>query len=150
MTNIKEGASYVPTINFARVVNFSNPDQPGLEDFGEISMTGDNGASFYTRVDWHGPEGPRTWGDGRTFTVGSESTIELRKYIDVAARAPASRLLLVNAEGEFSEDCLNNTAFPFFGRLILDCLHRSEYAMSQEYAFRAAQLSMEAQAMAEG
>ena len=26
-------------INFARVANFSHPDKPGLEDFGEVSMT---------------------------------------------------------------------------------------------------------------
>jgi len=39
-------------INFARVENFSHPQYPGLEDFGELSLTGDNGASFYSRVDW--------------------------------------------------------------------------------------------------
>ena len=136
-------------INFARVANFSHPDTPGLEDFGEMSMTGDNGASFYTRVDWYTPDGLRTWGDGRTFILGTEGTIELRKYIDVAEQAPASRLLLVNAEGELSENCLDKSGFPFFGRLILDCIHRTEHAMSQEHAFTAAQLSMQAQVLAE-
>jgi len=137
-------------INFARVANFSHPDKPGLEDFGEISMTGDNGASFYTRVDWYTPDGLRTWGDGRTFITGTEGTIELRKYIELGGAAPASRLLLVNARGEYSEDCLHRSGFPFFGQLILDCLHQTELAMSQEHAFRAAELSMKAQLLADG
>eukprot|EP00752_Nemacystus_decipiens_P018891 g16947.t1 len=44
-------------VNFARVANMANTDKPGLEDFGELSLTGDNGASFYSRVDWFTPEG---------------------------------------------------------------------------------------------
>lgn len=137
------------TINFARVANFSHPDKPGLEDFGEISMTGDNGASFYSRVDWYTPEGLRTWGDGRTFIVGTQGSIELRKYLDVAREAPSSRLFLVNGEEELEVECLDSTGFPFFGQLILDCIHRTENAMTQEHAFMAAQLSMQAQALAE-
>ena len=137
------------TINFARVENFSHPDKPGLEDFGEMSLTGDNGASFYTRVDWYTPEGLRTWGDGRTFIVGSEGTIELRKYLDVAGQAPSSKLLLVNADGESVEECLDQTGFPFFGQFILDCINRTENAMSQKHAFMAAQLSMQAQGIAD-
>lgn len=137
------------SINFARVANFSHPDKPGLEDFGEMSMTGDNGASFYTRVDWYTPQGLRTWGDGRSFIVGTQGTIELRKYIDVAGEAPASKLLLVNGDTESCIDCLDNTGFPFFGQLILDCLQRSELAMSQAHCFKAAELSMQAQLVAE-
>ena len=136
-------------INFARVENFSHPDKPGLEDFGELSMTGDNGASFYTRVDWYTPDGLRTWGDGRTFIVGSEGSIELRKYIDVCREAPASKLFLVNGDGEQEMECQDRTGFPFFGRFIRDCIERTENAMTQEHAFRAAELSMRAQALAD-
>lgn len=137
------------TLNFARVDNFSNPDKPGLEDFGEMSLTGDNGASFYARVDWYTPEGLRTWGDGRTFIMGTQGSIEVRKYIDVARDAPASKLFLVSDDGEQEVDCLGGTGFPFFGRLILDCLHRTENAMSQDHVFKAAQLSMQAQQYAD-
>lgn len=137
------------SINFARVENFSHPDKPGLEDFGELSLTGDTGASFYTRVDWYTPEGLRTWGDGRTFIVGTEGTIELRKYLDVAGDAPSSKLFLVNGTGEQEMECLDRTGFPFFGQFILDCIHRSENAMSQEHAFKAAQISMQAQVLAD-
>lgn len=137
------------TLNFARVENFSHPDKPGLEDFGEMSLTGNNGASFYSRVDWYTPDGLRTWGDGRTFIVGSEGSMELRKYIDPAREAPASKLMLVDQNSEHEIDCLNNTGFPFFGQLILDCMHRTERAMTQAHVFKAAELSMQAQQLAD-
>ncbi|MEM8498108.1 MAG: Gfo/Idh/MocA family oxidoreductase [Pseudomonadota bacterium] len=137
------------TVNFARVENFSHPDKPGLEDFGEMSLTGDNGASFYSRVDWYTPDGLRTWGDGRTFIVGSEGSMELRKYIDPAREAPTSKLILVDNNSEHEIECLNNTGYPFFGQLILDCIHRTEHAMTQTHVFKAAQLSMQAQELAD-
>ena len=136
-------------INFARVANFNNPDKPGLEDFGEASLTADNGASFYCRMDWFTPDGSASWGDGRTFVVGSGGTLEVRKYMDVARAAPASKIFLVNGTEEREIDCLNDTGFPYFGDLILDCLHRTENAMTQEHAFKAAELSMKAQALAD-
>lgn len=137
------------TLNFARVENFSNPDKPGLEDFGELSMTGNNGASFYTRVDWYTPAGLRTWGDGRTFIVGTQGSMELRKYLDVGREAPASKLFLVNDDGEQEMECQDLTGFPFFGRFVRDCIERTENAMTQEHTFRAAELSMRAQVLAD-
>ncbi len=137
------------TINFARAENLNNDAIPELEDFGEISMTGSNGASFYSRVDWFTPDGLRSWGDGRTFIVGTEGTMELRKYLDVAREAPSSKLFLVNCEGEQEIECLGKSGFPFFGQLILDCLNCTENAMTQAHAFKAAELSMQAQALAD-
>jgi predicted dehydrogenase len=136
-------------INFARVENFNNPDTPGLEDFGEASLTADNGASFYCRLDWFTPDGSSGWGDGRTFVVGTEGTLEVRKYMDVAREAPASRIFMANGTEEQEIDCLEKTGFPFFGELILDCINRTEKAMTQEHAFKAAELSMRAQRMAD-
>lgn len=136
-------------INYARACNFDNPDTPGLEDFGELSLTGDNGSSFYARVDWFTPQGARSWGDGRTFIVGSKGSIEIRKYMDIAREAPASKLFLIDQKGEREIDCFAKTGFPFFGRLILDVLNRSEEAMSQEVAFKAAEISLMAQRLAE-
>jgi predicted dehydrogenase len=136
-------------VNFARVCNFNNPDKPGLEDFGEFSLTGDTGASFYTRVDWFTPEGMSAWGDGRSFITGTEGCIELRKYLDLARQAPASKLFLVDNHGEHEIDCSNQSGFPFFGRLILDVINRTEHAMSQQHAFKAAEISMRAQQLAD-
>ncbi|MDU0353381.1 Gfo/Idh/MocA family oxidoreductase [Paraglaciecola aquimarina] len=137
------------SINFSRVENFNNSDKPGLEDFGEISMTGDNGTSFYTRVDWFTPEGQATWGDGRTIIIGTQGNIECRKYNDVARQAPASKLFFTNHDKEQEIDCLGQSSFPYFGQLILDVINRTENAMSQEHVFKAAELSMRAQKMAD-
>jgi hypothetical protein len=38
--------------------------------------------------------------------------------------------------------------YPFFGQLILDCIEGTERSMSQEHAFRAAELCLQAQAAA--
>ncbi len=137
-------------VNFARVANFNHPDTPGLEDFGEASLAADNGASFYCRMDWFTPEGSPVWGDGRTFVVGTDGTLEVRKYMDVCRQAPDSRIFLVDGSGQREIACHGKVGFPFFGKLILDCLNRTEHAMTQEHAFKAAELSMKAQAMADG
>ena len=112
-------------------------------------MTGDNGASFYARVDWYTPDGLPTWGDGRSFIVGTEGSLEIRKTLDPSRQSPASLLFLTNAEGEQEIDCLGQSGFPFFERLITDVLERGESAMSQRHAFLAAELSVRAQALAD-
>ncbi len=136
-------------VNFAAVNNRAHPEYPGLEDFGEFSLTGDNGASFYSRVDWHTPGGLPVWGDGRTFVVGTAGTIEVRKYIDPARKAPASTVILADGESVQQIDCLGRIGFPFFGRLVRDVLDRTETGMSQQHIFKAAELSMLAQSMAD-
>ncbi|MDD5260383.1 MAG: Gfo/Idh/MocA family oxidoreductase [Methylacidiphilales bacterium] len=137
-------------VSNAAVANFNNPEHPELEDFGEASLVADNGASNYFRVDWFTPDGLRTWGDGRTIILGTKGFIELRKYIDVG-REPCQgdNLILVNDEGEKFMNVSGKTGFPFFGRLILDSLNRTETAMTQEHAFKAAELCLLAQAAAQ-
>ena len=130
-------------INFARIENFANPDKPELEDFGEVSLTGANGASAYCRADWFTPDGLRAWGDGRVFIVGTKGTMELRKYLDVARDGPPDKIFLVDDEAELEIDCSGKVGFPFFGHFILDCLHRTENAMTQKHAFKAAELSLQ-------
>ena len=136
-------------VNFSAVANFDNAEYRELEDFGETSLTADNGVSGYYRVDWFTPGGLRSWGDGRTFIFGTKGTIELRKYIEPAASdAQGDQLYLVDEAGEHHISCAGKIGYPFFGELILDCLNRTEKAMSQEHAFKAAELSLKAQALA--
>lgn len=137
-------------VTFAAVSNRAHPEHPGLEDFGEFSLEGDNGATFFARVDWFTPAGSAVWGDGRTFILGTEGSIEARKYTDLGRRSPASLLLLTDGQGTSEIDCLGNVGYPFFGQLILDVLNRTELAMTQAHAFKAAELSMRAQDQAEG
>jgi predicted dehydrogenase len=134
------------TVSSAAVGNFNNPDYPELEDFGEASLIGDNGASNYFRVDWFTPTGLRTWGDGRTVILGTKGYIELRKYIDVGRETnQGDNLIIVNEEGEKILNVSGQVGFPFFGQLILDSLNRTENAMTQEHAFKAAELCLLAQ-----
>ncbi len=133
----------------ARVDNFNHHDHPELEDFGEANLLGDNGCSNYFRVDWFTPDGLGTWGDGRTVILGTEGYIELRKYIDVARERTGNHLFLVNGKGEYHLDLNGKVGYPFFGKLILDCLNRTETAMTQEHAFKAAELCLKAQEVAD-
>lgn len=132
----------------AAVANTNNPAYPELEDFGEANLIGDNGATNYIRVDWLTPGGLGTWGDGRTFILGTRGTIELRKYINVATARTGDHLFLVDEKGEQHLELAGKVGFPFFGQFILDCLNRTGNAMTQEHAFKAAELCLRAQAVA--
>ncbi|MEL5990757.1 Gfo/Idh/MocA family protein [Microbacterium phosphatis] len=132
-------------VAYSAVGNFQHPDHPGLDDFGEASIVMDNGASGYCRVDWFTPDGLSTWGDGRTFILGTEGYIELRKYVNIATGEGPGHVFLVDGEGEHHIVADGTVGFPFFGQLIRDCLDRTETAMTQEHAFAAAELSVRAQ-----
>jgi predicted dehydrogenase len=133
------------TVTNAAVGNFNNRDTPELEDFGEASLVGNNGASDYFRVDWFTPDGLGTWGDGRTIILGTKGYIELRKYINVATAPTGDHLFLVTDEGETHMELAGKVGYKYFGRLILDCLNRTEHAMTQDHAFKAAELCIKAQ-----
>ena len=134
----------------SRIANYNNPQHPELDDFGDCTITGSNGTTNYFRVDWFNPDGLRTWGDGRTFILGTEGFIEIRKYINLAAEnVSGNHVFLVNGKGEQYFDATGKTGFPFFGGLILDCLNRTEKAMTQAHAFKAAELCLKAQEKAE-
>lgn len=136
------------TVTQAAVANHANADTPELEDFGEASLAGNNGTSNYFRVDWFTPPGLGTWGDGRTVILGTKGYIELRKYLDVARDKAGDQLYLVDDKGEQHLSVAGQVGFRFFGEFILDCLNRTEKAMSQAHAFKAAELCLKAQAAA--
>ena len=133
------------TVTQSAVGNFANPDKPEFEDFGEASLLGDNGSSNYIRVDWFTPAGLSTWGDGRTVILGTKGYLELRKYVDVARDRIGDQVYLVDDAGEHHFNVAGKVGFRFFGQLILDCLNRTEKAMTQAHAFKAAELCLRAQ-----
>ena len=133
----------------ARVDNFANADKPELEDFGEAVLKLESGISCHSRVDWFTPEGMRGWGDGRSFFVGTKGTMEIRKYFDFGRSDQGNLIILANDEKDHVIDVNGKVGFPFFGQLILDCLNRTEKAMTQDHAFKAAELSLKAQAKAD-
>jgi predicted dehydrogenase len=132
----------------AKVANYANPDYPEFEDFGDATLLADNGATQYLRVDWFNPDGLRTWGDGRLFIMGTDGYIEVRKYVDVARAGNGDHVFVVNGEREEYFNAGGTTGFPFFGAFILDCLHGTEYSMTQHHVFKAAELCLEAQRVA--
>lgn len=136
-------------IKYSEVGNYAHENYPELEDFGDAVLVGDNGSTQHFRVDWFTPDGLSTWGDGRTFILGTEGYIELRKYVNIGANDGSSNhVFLVNKEGEQHFEVTGKVGYPYFGQLILDCINRTENAMTQEHAFKAAELSVKAEMLA--
>ena len=133
-------------VTSSRIANFAHPEYPELEDFGDCALTGRNGTANYFRVDWFTPDGLRTWGDGRMFIQGTNGYIEVRKYVNIASEKDGGcHVYVVNDRGEQYMNAAGTTGYPFFGELILDCLNRTENAMTQAHAFKAAELCLIAQ-----
>ncbi len=132
----------------AETANYTRPEAPGFEDFGCATLAGENGASQMLRVDWLTPDGLSSWGDGRLFLLGTKGYIEVRKYLDVARAAEGDQLYLVDGEREQHISAAGTVGFPFFGQMILDCLNRTETAMTQTHIFAAAELAVQAQLQA--
>lgn len=135
-------------ITMARVDNIANPETPGLQDFGELSLLSGQ-ASGYIRVDWFTPDALPNWGDGRLTILGTEGYIELRKYVDVAGRDGTDHLFLVNGTRCEYIDCAD-AGLPYFSRLINDIRDRTETAAPQSHTFKVMELAIKAQMLAEG
>lgn len=76
--------------------------------------------------------------------------MEIRKYVDFSRQGnPPQTLYVADKKGVEMLDCLG-TGFPFFGKFARDVLDGTENAMTQKHAFAAAELSLKAQAYAEG
>ncbi len=138
-------------ITMARVENFANPDDPELQDFGELSLSNDE-ASGYIRVDWYTPDALPNWGDGRLFLLGTEGTIELRKYCEIGqdgTEARTDNLYLVNGTRCEYIDA-SGTSLPYFDAFIRDIRERTETSMTRQHPFTVMELAIKAQTMAEG
>jgi predicted dehydrogenase len=133
-------------IAYASVGNFANPKDQGLQDFGEIVLRSPQGQG-YIRVDWYTPDALPTWGDGRLNILGTEGTLELRKYVDVAGRAGTDHLFLVNKDRcEYIDG--SQAPLPYFENLMHDVRNRTETAMPQAHCFLVMELALQAQAKA--
>lgn len=136
------------TIKHATVANKTLPQYPGMQDFGEFVLEGDKGHG-YVRVDWFTPKGLPMWGDGRLTIMGDKGYIELRKYIDLANGNKGDQLLIATEDGAEVIDC-RDMPLPYFARICADIKNRSETAVTQEHTFRAMDIAIRAQMLAEG
>jgi predicted dehydrogenase len=138
------GATDGEVVN-SQIANYAHPQYPGLDDFGDANIVTNTGATGYFRVDWFTPDGLQTWGDGRTFILGTEGFIEQRKYMNLGTQDGPGHLFLANGEQETHFRTGGKVGYPFFGQLVLDCLNRTENAMGQDHAFKAIELALQAQ-----
>lgn len=136
------------TVSRSQIGNYNHPQYQELDDFGDCMILGNNSVVNYFRVDWFTPDGLSTWGDGRTIILGTEGYIELRKYVNIGISTEPNHVFLVNGDGEQHIRVEGKVGYPFFGQLILDCINRTENAMTQEHALKAAELSVLAQMQA--
>ena len=136
------------TIGYASVGHFGTTTPADFEDFGELALTSTCGqARGYVRVDWFTPDGLPTWGDGRLFILGTQGSIELRKYVDVAGREGTDHLFLCDRDGTRHLDCTDEP-ITFFARLVQDVQNRTDFAIPHEHAFAVSRLALDAQARA--
>ncbi|HRP32170.1 MAG TPA: Gfo/Idh/MocA family oxidoreductase [Agriterribacter sp.] len=127
----------------SQVGNIHHPQYPQFEDFGDVMVRGNSGTG-YIRVDWFTPDGLQTWGDTRLTILGTEGYIEIRKNIDIAGRAGANHLFLVNQKETRYMDC-SKVPLPFGELFVNDIVNRTSTAMTQEHCFLATELTLKAQ-----
>ncbi|MEO8487250.1 MAG: Gfo/Idh/MocA family oxidoreductase [Betaproteobacteria bacterium] len=134
-------------IDYARAANVAHPGDPMFEDTGEMVLAAGNARGF-VQVHWFTADGLSTWGDGRLFVVGTEGTIELRKYVDIAGRPGKDHLFLVDRHETRHIDC-TDADLPYYANLARDVVDRTETAMAQAHAYKVCELALRAQAMAD-
>lgn len=135
------------TIGHALVENTTRTEYPGFQDYGEMTLVGDKGHG-YMRLDWFTPDGLPTWGDGRLFLLGTEGTIECRKYTDIGQPHRTDNLYLVNGTENAHIDC-RDVDLPYFANLCADVQDRTETAAPQAHTFRTMHVAISAQVKAE-
>src|SRR5262249_1408146 len=116
--------------------------RPKFQDFGDM-MVHSNGGLGYFRVDWFTPDGLGSFGDERTFILGTEGYIEMRKTIDIAGRPGGDHLLIVDRKSARYIDC-KNLPLPLGPKLGEDIGNRPQVAESQGAALLAKELVLKA------
>ena len=102
------------------------------------------------RVDWFTPDGLPIWGDGRITHPRHRGLYRIAEICRHRRPAPASdHLFIVDGKGVRHIDCSSET-LPYGKAFLEDVRNRTETAMGQAHCFKAMELALTAQAMAEG
>lgn len=131
----------------SQVGNVHHPQYPGIDDFGDMVLRGDQGTG-YVRIDWFTPDGLATWGDVRLTILGTEGYIELRKNVDIGGRPGGDHLFLVDQKETRYVDC-SKQELPYGEQLVSDILNRTETALPQAHTFLATEVALKAQKQAQ-
>ena len=134
----------------SRVANYAHKDHPGMEDFGDCNLAGDNGATGYFRVDWFTPDGLEHLG-GRPHLPARHGRLHRAAQVRRCGHGRRGRPGLPRRRRRRAPllGAGARSGYPFFGELVRDCLDRTERAMTQEHAFKAAELCVIAEQQAE-
>ncbi len=127
----------------SRVANVSFPQHPEFQDFGDMMAQGDGGLGYF-RVDWLTPGGVTAFGDERTFILGTQGYIELRKTFDIAGRPGGEHLFIADGKSARYIDC-SRLALPFGPRLVDDIVNRTQTAQDQAATLLAMELVLKGQ-----
>lgn len=130
-------------VTMSRVANVNHPDRPKFQDFGEMMIHGDGGLGYF-RVDWFTPDGLGVFGDERTFLLGTEGYMEMRKTIDITGRPGANHVLIVDRKSARYIDC-KNLPLPFGRQFVQDIVNRTHVAQDQAAALLATELVLKGQ-----
>src|SRR5439155_13883314 len=102
------------------------------------------GGFAYVRVDWLTPDGRGAFGYERTFILGTEGYIEMRKTVDIAGRPGGDHVLIVDRKSARYIDC-RNVALPFGAQFVDDVINRTRVAQDQAAALLATELVLKGQ-----
>lgn len=137
-------------IKFSHVGNYAHPKQKSFQDFGEVSLIGDNKTSGYFRVDWFTPTGLSTWSDSRIMIIGTTGTIELRKYCDIAiAKHGENNVYIATEKGEEYINVTGMVGFDYFKLLIEDSIDKTLELLNQREILEPTKIALIAQKQAE-
>ena len=130
-------------ITASQVANVNYRHRPKFQDWGDMMFHGNAGFGYF-RVDWLTPGGVSAFGDERTFILGTEGYIELRKTIDIAGRPGADHLFLVDQKSARYIDC-KNLPLPFGPQFVGDIVNRTHTAQDQAATLLAMELVLKGQ-----
>jgi predicted dehydrogenase len=130
-------------VAMSKVANVKYRHRPKFQDFGDMMFHGDKGFGYF-RVDWLTPDGVSAFGDERTFILGTEGYIELRKTIDIAGRPGADHLFIVDQKSARYIDC-KNLPLPFGPQFVQDVVNRTHTALDQNATLLAMELVLKGQ-----
>jgi len=135
--------STVAEVLMSQVGNVNYRHRPKFQDFGDMMVHGNGGVGYF-RVDWFTPDGLRAFGDERTFILGTEGYIEMRKTADIAGRPGGDHVLIVDRKSARYIDC-KNLALPFGPQFVEDVVRRTRVAQNQAAALLSAELVLRGQ-----
>jgi predicted dehydrogenase len=132
-----------PRLVSSSVGNFTRPDLPQFEDFGDVLLQSER-ATGYARVDWLTPDAQPYSSDSRLTILGSRGTIEIRKYVDIGGQPGGNHLFVVHGAVCDRIDC---SAVPLrhFEEIARDVRERSSTAETPGHSFVVTQLAIRAE-----